>query len=427
MKRETTPLLLPPQQQQPLPIPKDDTITSTPGLCDDVINGLQTNSFVILAACAIGVAKLYPPLGAIYLHPDITATWLAVLFIFAMAGLSLQSTEFAKAATRLCFNSFVLAFNFGVVSLLVYGMTVGIRYGNWLPQGLTDGMIVCSCMPITVTMVIVLTKSAKGDEAAAVLLAAVGSLLGVIVTPALLWTYIGVQSDISFGQVFLKLVLRVVLPLVVGQLLQQFSPSVLRFVTQHKPRFKQLQEWALIFIVYTVFCKTFLNPIEATILDILCMALFQGTALLLSMLLAWVTLKCLYRNQPTLRVMGLYGCTQKSVAVGIPMIGALYEHDPHAGLYTLPLLMWHPLQLLIGSALAPRLAAGVDRLQGYLDGDQSQRRSFFVSTTTTASIQESIRRGSSVAFTTPSNISWPMTGAESEFQSTETIPPFSDE
>ncbi|CAB9523234.1 bile acid cotransporter 7 [Seminavis robusta] len=383
-------------------------------ICDGIVDFLRTNSFVIKAGLAICLAKLYPPLGAIYLCPQITATWLAVIFIFCMAGLSLQSKEFARAATRLWFNVYVLTFNFCIVSLLVFGMTRGIRYLDLLSnQGLLDGMMVCACMPITVTMVIVLTKSAKGDEAAAVLLAAVGSLLGVIVTPALLLAYIGVQSDVSFPEVFLKLVLRVVVPLLVGQLLQTYSSTVLEFVTRNKPHFKGFQEWALIFIVYTVFCKTFSKPIKASIWDVLLMALFQGTALVVSMLLAWFSLKLLFRNEPRLRVMGLYGCTQKSVAVGIPMISALYEHDPHAGLYTLPLLIWHPLQLLIGSALAPELATGVERLEGYLatssDGTRSsRRRSFF----TDASVRDSFRQASSVAFTTPSQLSWPLTTSE---------------
>lgn len=40
------------------------------------------NSFLVLVVCAILIAYAYPPLGAEYLRPDITATWIAVLFIF---------------------------------------------------------------------------------------------------------------------------------------------------------------------------------------------------------------------------------------------------------------------------------------------------------------------------------------------------------
>jgi len=78
------------------------------------------------------------------------------------------------------------------------------------------------------------------------------------------------------------------------------------------------------------------------------------------MTLAWFTLKLFFRNEPELRVMGLYGCTHKTVAMGIPMITAIYEGNPNLGLYTLPLLVWHPTQLVIGSALAPKLVKFVE-------------------------------------------------------------------
>jgi sodium/bile acid cotransporter 7 len=40
------------------------------------------NEFMILAILAIIIAKAYPPLGANYLKPKITASWIAVIFIF---------------------------------------------------------------------------------------------------------------------------------------------------------------------------------------------------------------------------------------------------------------------------------------------------------------------------------------------------------
>jgi hypothetical protein len=40
------------------------------------------NSFLILVVLAVLLALAYPPLGAVYLAPEITATWIAVIFIF---------------------------------------------------------------------------------------------------------------------------------------------------------------------------------------------------------------------------------------------------------------------------------------------------------------------------------------------------------
>ena len=47
--------------------------------------------------------------------------------------------------------------------------------------------------------------------------------------------------------------------------------------------------------------------------------------------------------------------------MGIPLINAIYEESPLVGYYTLPLLIWHPMQLVIGTFIAPRLSAFVKR------------------------------------------------------------------
>lgn len=42
----------------------------------------EENEFLLLILIAIVTAKIYPPLGAEYLYPDITADWISVMFIF---------------------------------------------------------------------------------------------------------------------------------------------------------------------------------------------------------------------------------------------------------------------------------------------------------------------------------------------------------
>ena len=43
------------------------------------------------------------------------------------------------------------------------------------------------------------------------------------------------------------------------------------------------------------------------------------------MILSWITFYFLYRDCPTLRVFALFGCSHKTIAMGIPLITALYE------------------------------------------------------------------------------------------------------
>ena len=63
-------------------------------------------------------------------------------------------------------------------------------------------------------------------------------------------------------------------------------------------------------------------------------------------------------------------CHEKSVAMGIPMLNAIFESNPNVGLYTLPLLIWHPMQLVIGSFLAPRIANWVEREENRLEAEK---------------------------------------------------------
>jgi solute carrier family 10 (sodium/bile acid cotransporter), member 7 len=314
--------------------------------------------FIILMVCAILLAKAYPPLGAKYVQPDITATWIAVCFIMVMAGLGLKTKEFKHALLNLKFNVFVQVFSFGVVSSLVFGVSRGLAASNILSQNLADGMVVCSTMPMAINMVVVLTKAGDGDEAAAVFNSAAGNMLGVFLSPVLILGYLGVKGEVDLVGIFYKLALVVVFPVIVGQLLQMI-PAVNKFVSRYKTFFKRAQQYCLIFITYTVFCKTFQNGTGTPVGDIFLMILFQFLLITSVMGLAWYSLKFMFPDKPRLRVMGLFGCTQKTVAVGVALINAIYDKNPAVGLYILPLLIWHPMQLILGTLLAPRLCAFV--------------------------------------------------------------------
>ena len=277
-----------------------------------------------------------------------------------LAGLGLKTSEFSQAFTRLYFNTFVQVFNFGFVSAFVYAFTRFLVAVNWIQPSLAAGMVVCSCLPMAINIVIVLTASVGGDEAGAIFNTAFGNIVGIFLSPALILAYLGSTGNISLTDVFYQLTLRVVLPLIVGQLLQRFSPTVVEFAAKHKRKFKKTQEFCLVFIVYTVFCKTFSKgKSKAGLGDIFLMIFFQFLLMIMLMGISWFSLGFLFRDQPKSRAMGLFGCTMKTVALGVPLINSIYASDPDLGLYLLPLLIWHPMQLVVGTLLTPKIASYV--------------------------------------------------------------------
>ena len=50
---------------------------------DRVTKAFWENEFLFLVIVSICIARAYPPLGADYVYPDITATWVAVMVIFS--------------------------------------------------------------------------------------------------------------------------------------------------------------------------------------------------------------------------------------------------------------------------------------------------------------------------------------------------------
>ena len=99
----------------------------------------------------------------------------------------------------------------------------------------------------------------------------------------------------------------------------------------------------------------FKNGESARASDVLVMVVVQCALLGVCMGLAWFALG-VAGFPPALRVMGLFGCTHKTVAMGVPLIDAIYGDDSNKGLYLLPLLVWHPTQLIVGSFLANPLS-----------------------------------------------------------------------
>jgi sodium/bile acid cotransporter 7 len=104
--------------------------------------------FLIGVVLAILVAFAYPK-GGLALAPEITASWVAVVFIFLMSGLSLKTKELKKASKRMDFNCAVQAFNLCLLTLSVAALTEALRQTG-INVAILDGMVLCAALPMTV-------------------------------------------------------------------------------------------------------------------------------------------------------------------------------------------------------------------------------------------------------------------------------------
>lgn len=109
-----------------------------------------------------------------------------------------------------------------------------LRLGG-MPPALVQGFMVVGCMPPPVSTSVILTKACAGNEASAVVNSALGSFLGVLVTPLELLLAVdpgaggGADNKLALlGDIFGELSATVVAPIALGQLLRPRVAEVSR-------------------------------------------------------------------------------------------------------------------------------------------------------------------------------------------------------
>ncbi|XP_065544307.1 sodium/bile acid cotransporter 7 isoform X5 [Lathamus discolor] len=248
---------------------------------------------------------------------------------------------------------------------------------EWLLKGLQT----VGCMPPPVSSAVILTKAVGGNEAAAIFNSAFGSFLGIVITPLLLLLFLGSSSSVPFTSIFSQLFMTVVVPLIIGQhssrqvegvwlyftdkFLWVCSVTVTKIVRRYikdwlerkKPPFGAISSCVLLMIIYTTFCDTFANPN----IDLDKFSLIIIVFIIFSIQMSFMFLTFLFstRNNssftPADTVAIVFCSTHKSLTLGIPMLKIVFAGYEHLSLISVPLLIYHPAQILLGSLLVPTI------------------------------------------------------------------------
>ncbi|XP_027722770.1 sodium/bile acid cotransporter 7 isoform X3 [Vombatus ursinus] len=221
---------------------------------------------------------------------------------------------------------------------------------EWLLKGLQT----VGCMPPPVSSAVILTKAVGGNEAAAIFNSAFGSFLGIIVTPLLLLIFLGSSSSVPFTSIFSQLSVTVVVPLIIGQIVRRYIKD---WLERKKPPFGTISSCVLLTIIYTTFCDTFSN----TNIDMDGLSLLIILFIIFSVQLSFMFLTFFFstRNNlgftPADTVAIIFCSTHKSLTLGIPMLKIVFAGHEHLSLISVPLLIYHPAQILLGSLLVPTI------------------------------------------------------------------------
>lgn len=313
-----------------------------------------TDWFLCGMFLATFLAWLFPHFGASggSMHAEYVIN-IGVFVVFFLHGINLSSEQIRHGLKNWRLHLMVQGFTFVVFPLLWWlGNSV---LGSHVPALLMLGFLYLCALPSTISSSVALTGSAGGNVPAAILNASLSSVLGIFLTPWLVSLVVGNGSDgIDLGATLLDLCAMLLLPLVLGQLLR---PWLGRFFARHKRYTNVMDKVVILLLVYAAFCNSMISGLWQQQGGSVLLTAVLGSALLLALIL-WLTTRSarLLRFSPADEIAAVLCASKKSLAAGAPMAALIFGAHPGLGLILLPIMIYHPLQLIVCSIMAEHYA-----------------------------------------------------------------------
>lgn len=293
---------------------------------------------------------IFPTFGAT--GGGMHAEWvinIGVFLVFFLHGVNLSSEQIRHGLKNWRLHLMVQGFTFGVFPLLWW--VSDTLLGSHVPSLLMLGFFYLCALPSTISSSVALTGSAGGNVPAAILNASLSSVLGIFLTPLLVSFVMGSGAGgIDLGSTLLDLCALLLLPLVLGQLLR---PVFGRFFGRHKRYTNIVDKLVILLLVYAAFCNSMVSGMWQQQGKTVIISALVGSAILLAVIL-WMTTRTAraLKFTPADEIAAVFCASKKSLAAGAPMAALIFGANPGLGLILLPIMIYHPLQLIVCSVMA---------------------------------------------------------------------------
>ena len=316
------------------------------------------NGFFFLLIGAIFLAWLHPSFGVAEspLHLPVIAGY-GVSLIFFFYGAKLSPETLLNGLTKWRLHLMVQLSTFVLFPLTI--VVLRAIFPDYFSTSLGLGIFFLAALPSTVSSSVVMVSIARGNIAAAIFNASISSILGIFITPILMSGVLGKSTTgFDIGHTILQLCLQVLLPVVVGLFLHHKLGA---WVSRYKKTLAEFDQFIILLIVYTSFCESFSGDMfknysigEIFVLGVYMVSLFLVVFALMNQLSVWMRFK---RED---RITVIFCGSKKSLVQGAVMGKVLFPDQAILGVVLLPLMLYHALQLLVGSTIAKAMGKRED-------------------------------------------------------------------
>ena len=305
--------------------------------------------FLLLLILLPVVATLIPARGVAAQALD-HITVVAICLLFFLHGAKLSPTETRRGFSRWGFQLLLLGCTFLVFPLL--GLAI-VALPSWvLSPVMATGFLFLCILPSTVQSSIAFTSIARGNVALAVSSASISNVLGVVLTPLLAAFLLGSTVEIT-PESLLGIFGQLVVPFVAGQVLhKRLGP----WLKEHHRIVSVVDQGSVLLVVYAAFSIGVTQGLWQIVPPAQLLIVIAVSCVLLAIvLLLFIGLGNLVGLNRADRIVLTFCGSKKSQVSGLPMAILLFPTE-QVGMYVLPLMIFHLIQLLVCAVIARKSA-----------------------------------------------------------------------
>ncbi len=315
----------------------------------------QQNLFLVLLLLMVVLGKVLPYKESYQQIFNLSSfiDW-GIAGIFLLYGLKLNIKEVKKDIANWRLHVVVQLATFVLFPLLVllfYGFAVGtVYYSLWL------SIFFLASLPSTVSSSVVMVSIAKGNVTSAIFNASMSGIIGIIMTPLLMGLFLQQSSENGGNQseIFYQLLLKVLLPIILGLLLNRVFKKL---VDKYRNQIAQFDKLIILLIVYESFSEAFLQQVFTSVPKLVFVILVISVVVLFFAvfeILEFVTTKMKFSRED--KITAKFCGSKKSLVHGSLFVLILGIPDDQKVLFLLPVMIFHSFQLFYVSWLASRLS-----------------------------------------------------------------------
>jgi solute carrier family 10 (sodium/bile acid cotransporter), member 7 len=315
----------------------------------------RPGGFLVTLFVALALGLVYPGPGADrgVLHmPAVTSFGISLIFFLHGAALALQNLAAGAKNWRLHLCTQLTTFAlFPLLGLIVIALARPL-----VPLDLLTGFFFLCVLSSTISSSVALTVMAKGNVAGAVFNATLSGLLGMFLTPVLAGALAHTSGqELPLAKAIVDILIKLLLPFAAGQLLR---PLLAPLLVKYRGWVTYVDRGVILLIVYASFSQS----TEAGVWSghgagVIALVVAMTALLLVTAIALTVRLTRAFRLSREDEIATLFCGSTKSLANGVPIAKVLFANHPAIGMIVLPVMVYHPLQLVVCTWLARRYAA----------------------------------------------------------------------